>query len=126
MTVRRTRLSIAAAVCMLATGACHSWRTQPGPAPEAIGRLNGTGTVRVTRRDLSVLVISNPTVVGDSTVGSIGNPPQRAAVAVADVQRIDARRVSAAKTGGLAVGTVVLVSALVIAAAVVAVLTSWN
>jgi hypothetical protein len=122
----RSRFLSAAALLVLSAGACTSWRTQPGPAPEAIGRLNGSGTVRVIRRDQSVLVMINPQVVGDSIVGISGNAPQRVSVAIADVQRIDARRVSATKTGGLAIGTVLIVSVVAIAAAVVAVLTSWN
>ncbi|HYH82585.1 MAG TPA: hypothetical protein VEX86_22530 [Longimicrobium sp.] len=113
------------ALCMTA-GACTSWRMQPGPAPEAVARLNGTGTVRVTRRDMSVIVMSNPQVVGDSIVGMAGDPPVRAAVASSDVQRIDARRVSATKTGGLAIGTVAIISVVAIAAAVAALLGDWN
>ena len=114
------------AVLVFTAGACTSWRTQPGPAPDAIGRLNGTGTVRVTRRDQSVLVMINPRVVGDSIVGFSGTPLGHAAVATADVQRIDARRVSATKTGGLAVGTVLIVTAVAVAAAFAALLGSWN
>lgn len=123
----RFRNLSAAALLVLSAGACTSWRTQPGPAPEAIGRLNGSGTVRVTRRDMSVLVMSAPMVVGDSIVGiASSEPPQRAAVAIADVQRIDAKRVSATKTGGLAVGTVLIVSVVAVAAALAALLGSWN
>lgn len=122
----RKRFLGSAALLVLLAGACTSWRSQPGPAPEAIGRLNGSGTVRVTRRDMSVLVMRNPQVVGDSIVGVAGDTPTRAAVAIADVQRIDARRVSATKTGGLAVGTVLVVSVVAIAAAFVAVVTAWN
>jgi len=123
----RFRTLAAAALLVLSAGACTSWRTQPGPAPEAIGRLNGSGTVRLTRRDMSVMVMSAPLVVGDSIVGiSSSEPPQRVAVAIADVQRIDAKRVSATKTGGLAIGTVLIVSVVAVAAALVAVLASWE
>jgi len=123
----RFRTLAAAALLALSAGACTSWRTQPGPAPEAIGRLNGSGTVRVTRLDRSVLVMSAPLVVGDSIVGIASNgQPQRVAVAIADVQRIDAKRVSATKTGGLAIGTVLIVSVVAVAAALVAVLSSWE
>ncbi|HET7228423.1 MAG TPA: hypothetical protein VFJ16_00335 [Longimicrobium sp.] len=111
---------------VLMAGACHSWRSQSSPAPQVVASMNGRGTVRLLRSDQSVMVLSSPQVVGDSIVGTTGNPPQRAAVAIADVRRIDTRRVNAAKTGGLAVGTIVLVSVVVVAAAVAAVLGNWN
>jgi hypothetical protein len=58
-------------------------------------------------------------VIGDSIVGTVGDPPQRGSVALADVQRVDARRVSAAKTGALGVGALaVFASLLVVAAAI--------
>lgn len=117
---------LAASILMLSTAACHSWRPQSTPAPQVVEQMNGRGTVRILRRDGSVMVLASPQVAGDSIVGTTGNPPQRAAVAVADVQRIDTRRVSATRTGGLAVGTIVLVSAVAIAAAVAAVLGGWN
>ena len=110
----------------LLLGGCHSWRTQPGPAPEAVARLNGGGSIRVLRRDHSTVELRNPQVSGDSIVGMFGDPPVRVAIAAADVERIDARRVNAAKTGGLAIGTFLVVSIVAVAAVTVAVLASWN
>jgi len=127
--MRNTRLparSLPMLCLPLLAGACHSWRPQTTPAPQVVQQMNGRGTVRILRRDGSVMVLSIPQVVGDSIIGTTGNPPQRATVAVADVQRIDTRRVSATRTGGLAIGTIVLVSAVAIAAAVAALLASWN
>jgi len=118
--------SLAVSALLLSTAACHSWRPQTTPAPQVVEQMNGRGTVRILRRDQSVMVLSEPRVEGDSIVGTVGTPPQRAAVAVADVQRIDTRRVSATRTGGLAVGTIVLVSVVAIAAAVAALLGDWN
>jgi hypothetical protein len=118
--------SLAASVLLLSTAACHSWRAQTTPAPRVVEQMNGRGTVRIVRRDQSVMVLSSPQVVGDSIVGTTGDPPRRATVAVADVQRIDTRRVSATKTGGLAIGTIVLVSVVAVAAAVAALLGDWN
>ena len=117
--------SLSVALLLTAAG-CHSWRTQPGPAPDAVARLNGGGTIRVLRRDHSTVELRNPQVVGDSIVGLFGDPPVRATVAVADVERIDARRVNAAKTGGLAVGTFVIGTIVAAAALTVALLASWN
>lgn len=118
--------SLAASLLLLSAAACHSWRPQTTPAPQVVEQMNGRGTVRIVRNDQSVMVLSEPRVEGDSIVGTTGTPPQRAAVAVADVQRIDTRRVSATKTGGLAVGTIVLVSVIAVAAAVAALLGDWN
>lgn len=122
---RRVLRSVGAAL-LLSAGACHSWRPQTTPAPQVVEQMNGRGTVRITRRDQSMLVLASPQLVGDSIVGTAGNPPQRAAIAVADVQRIDTRRMSATRTGGLAVGTIVLVTVVAVAAAVAAVLGGWN
>ena len=125
-TLRSCTVRALGAACLFAAAACQSWHPQTTPAPQVVEQMNGRGTVRVFRRDQSVMVLSQPQVVGDSIVGTTGDPPQRAAVAVADVQRIDTRRVSATKTGGLAVGTIVLVTAVAIAAAVAALLGDWN
>jgi hypothetical protein len=110
---------------LLATAACTSWRPQTAPAPQVVSG-NANGTVRVIRRDQSVLVLHHPQVVGDSIVGDAGDPSRRAAVALADVERIDARKVSAARTGGLSLGIIVVGSVLLIGAATVALLSSWN
>jgi hypothetical protein len=81
--------------------------------------LAGARTVRVTRTDLAVLELTNPQIAGDSIVGAVGSPPARAAVALADVRRLEERRTSAARTGGLtlgiAAGTVLLVGLLGVA-----------
>jgi hypothetical protein len=104
--------------CMTAAAGCTSWHAQSSPAPEVVARMNGGGAVRVQRHDHSWVVLRGPRVEGDSIVGMAGSPPERTAVAVADVQRIDTRGVSATKTGGLAVGAIlILIAAVGIAAA---------
>lgn len=104
--------------CMLAAAGCTSWHAQGSPAPEVVTRMNGGGAVRVQRHDHSWIVLRGPRMAGDSIVGMAGSPPERTAIAVADVERLDARGVSATKTGGLAVGTILLlIAALGIAAA---------
>lgn len=97
--------------CTTGVAGCTSWHTQSSPAPEVVTRLNGGGAVRVQRHDHSWVVLRAPRMEGDSIVGLAGSPPERTAVAVADVERIDARGVSAAKTGGLAAGTILLLIA---------------
>ncbi|HEU4558253.1 MAG TPA: hypothetical protein VFS20_10400 [Longimicrobium sp.] len=110
----------------LSASACHSWHAQTGPAPEVVAAQDGRRTLRVTRRDQSVMVLANAQVVGDSIVGTTGSPPQRAAVAVADVQRIDRRGVNAFKTGGLVFGTLLVATAVAVAAAVAAAFGDWS
>jgi CubicO group peptidase (beta-lactamase class C family) len=119
------RFRAAPLALLFATAACTSWRPQTAPAPQVV-TANANGTVRVTRHDQSVLVLRHPQVVGDSIVGDAGNPPRRAAIAMADVDRIDARKVSAAKTGGLSLGVIVVGTILLIGAATAAVLSGWN
>jgi len=94
-----------------AAAGCTSWHAQSSPAPEVVARMNGGGAVRLQRHDHSWLVLRGPRVEGDSIVGMAGSPPERTAVAVANVERIDARGMSATKTGGLAVATVLLLIA---------------
>jgi hypothetical protein len=123
--MRRRSFSVLLATLALSTGACHSWNPQTSPAPDVIAAQPGR-TMRVIRRDHSTLVLANPQVVGDSLVGTAGNPPQRVAVATADVQRIDTRSMNAWKTGGLVMGTLLVVSAVAVAAAVAALLGGWS
>ncbi len=124
--MRRRALLVLPFVLALPAGACHGWNAQTSPAPEVVAAQNGRGTVRVIRRDQSVLVLANPQVAGDSIVGTAGNPPVRTAVALADVQRVDTRSVNAWKTGGLVFGTLLVVSAVAVVAAVAAFLGDWS
>jgi len=119
------RFRAAPFAALLAATACTSWRPQTAPAPQVV-TANANGTVRVTRHDQSVLVLRHPQVVGDSIVGDAGDPARHAAVAMADVDRIDARKVSATRTGGLSLGIIVVGTVLLIGAATVALLSSWN
>lgn len=123
--MRRRFLPVLLAALVLSAGACHSWNAQTRPAPDVIAAQPGR-TMRVTRHDQSVLVLANPQVVGDSLVGTAGDPPQRVAVATADVQRIDTRSVNALKTGGLVMGTLLVVTAVAVAAAVAALFGDWS
>lgn len=114
----RHALIIVCLCCAAAAAGCTSWHSQSSPAPEVVGRLNGTGAVRVQRHDHSWVVLRGPRMQGDSIIGMAGSPPERTAVAVADVERIDSRGVSATKTGGLAAGTILIfIAVLGIAAA---------
>jgi len=112
------RPALAAILFALSTAACHSWRPQATPTPQSIEQMNGRSTVRILRRDRSLLVLAGPRVAGDSIVGTAGTPPQRAAVAMADVERIETRKVSAGKTAGLVAGIYGVAALVVVLAAV--------
>ena len=105
-----------AVLLSLAAGGCTSWHHQASPAPEVVARQHGRGSVRVLRRDGSVLILQTPSVVGDSIIGVGGDPPRRTGVALADVQRVDRRGFSPAKTGGLVVAYFAVVSLIAIGA----------
>ena len=112
---------VTATLLSLAAGACTSWHAQSSPAPEVVARQHGRGSVRVLRRDGSVMILQTPSVVGDSIIGVGGDPPRRTGVALADVQRVDARGFSPTRTGGLVLGYFAVVSLIAIGA----VLAAW-
>lgn len=81
-----------------------------------VARQHGRGSVRVTRRDGSVIVLHSPEVVGDSIIGVGGTPSRRTGVALADVERVDRRGFSPVKTGGLVVGYFAIITLIAIGA----------
>ena len=101
---------------------CHSWQRRdvaqlrPDQAPAS----SGSHPVRVTHAGGSKIVLNRAEVVGDSVVGEVGKRSERAAVAVADVRRLEERRVSGPRTALLVAGVAVGALALLIAAAVAA------
>jgi hypothetical protein len=121
----RFRTFPALLLVLSATG-CHSWHAQAGPTPDAIAAQTGRGLVRVTRRDHGQLVLVGARVMGDSIVGQAGTPPQRTAVAMADVERIDTRATSAGRTAGLVLGVAVVAFAALLVAAAASLTPDWN
>ena len=75
----------------------HSiWKQLPlstGVAPA----ISSERPVRVTRIDHSEIVLEHPRIVGDSLIGDVGNPPERMALLLRDVQRVDERSESVNK-----------------------------
>jgi len=67
-------------------------------------------TVRVLRKTDVSVVLHNVQLIGDSIVGDAGEPPQRTAIAVSDVQMITTRQTdtSVATTGIKTAGIVVV------------------
>jgi hypothetical protein len=105
---------------LLCLPGCHTWQRrdvaqlQPAAAPT----ISGSHPVRVTHAGGSKLVLNRAEVVGDSVVGEVGKRSERAAVAVADVRRLEERRVSGPRTALLVAGAAVAAFALLLAAAV--------
>ena len=115
----RPRFSLLLSLLLVAQG-CTSWKQRPltaGVTPA----FSTERPVRITLSDRSEIVLERPRIEGDSLIGDVGNPPQRVAVALRDVQRIDERSVSLARTGGLVVGTGAVLFTVLFAVLVVAV-----
>lgn len=98
------------ALCIMAAGCTSSWEPQYGPVPQVAAAHTGR-TIRVLTRDRGTLELRNVQVEGDSIVGESGTPPQRVAVATADVTVITTPKTdrSTANTA-LVVGGAVLVA----------------
>jgi hypothetical protein len=89
---RRTLLAV------LPLAACSTWRVRPTPAAEAAP---GASLVRVTLVGGRPVVLARARVAGDSLVGEEGTPPQRRAVALREVVRVEGREFSPARTLGV-------------------------
>lgn len=101
---------VLAALCASAAACTTSWEPQYGPAPQVAAAQTGR-TIRVLTRDHGTIEMRNVQVEGDSIIGDTGDPPQRVAVATADVRVITTPKTdrSTANTA-LVVGGVVLVA----------------
>ena len=97
---------------------CTSWRTVPsstGVAPV----LSTERPVRVSLSDGTVIVLESPRIAGDSLIGNLGNPPERLAVAMADVTALDERKVSVGRSAaavGVGVGALTVLFGILILA----------
>ena len=104
---------------LLCLPGCHSWQRRDvaqlhaAPTPT----ISGSQPVRVTHAGGSRIVLNRAEVVGDSVVGEVGTRPHRAAVAVADVRRLEERHVSVPRTALLVVGVAFAVFASVVTVA---------
>jgi hypothetical protein len=86
---------------MALIGGCSTkstWKQRPLATNGALV-ISPEGPIRVTRRDGSVIVLQRPRVVGDSLTGDVGLPPERMALLLRDVQRIDERSQGVDKAG---------------------------
>lgn len=100
-------------IVFLMVGSCYGYARRPTPAPTPARR--ELGTVRLTLEDGGQLDLTAAFVQGDSVVGMTRQaPPQRQAVAVRQVARLESYGFRWARTGGLAIGIYVGVAAFAI------------
>ena len=96
--VSRVLLFSASLAAMLCVSGCRTWVPESPNRPELVAK-GEEGPVRIVRRDGSSIVLVAPIVADDSLVGSAQvEPPQRVAIAVADIQRVDKAKFSFDKT----------------------------
>ena len=78
---------------------CRTW-SRVGTPQEAVTRSQAQ-PIRVTRSDLSVVVLQSPMIVNDSLIGTVVNDSHaRVAIAMADVRSVETRRISPLHTLG--------------------------
>ena len=113
------------ALCLLAGACTTSWEPQYGPVPQVAAAHSGR-TVRVVRKSDVSIVLQHVQVVGDSIVGEVGNPPQRVAIPMDDVQVITVpRRDDSLGKTAIVTGGTVLVALLAATVATLLIFDDW-
>jgi hypothetical protein len=80
-------------LCLLTTACVRNWEPQYGPVPQ-VAAVNEGRTVRlIMKPEMPTVEMENMRVEGDSIVGETGQPPQRIAVATADVRVLSISKV---------------------------------
>jgi hypothetical protein len=74
-------------LCLLAAGCATNWEPQYGPPSQAASANQG-GRARLMMKDGSRIDLEFMRLEGDSIIGSMGEPPERVAVAADDVQLV--------------------------------------
>lgn len=112
----------AALLSLYCLGACSGWREVPMPSPGTMERVALGARARVTTGDFTTLVVRDAAFWRDSLVGWHGEAatPQRTAVPLADLRRVERRGFSSGRTllliGGIAGGLLVTIGVLQAAA----------
>lgn len=99
-------------LCLLAGACVRSWEPQYGPVPQVAAANEGRTVRLILQPGMGTVEMENMRVEGDSIVGESGTPPQRIAVATADVRLISNSRVdndSPINTTVKTVGAIVIV-----------------
>ncbi|HYN80168.1 MAG TPA: hypothetical protein VES88_01590 [Gemmatimonadaceae bacterium] len=96
----------AGAVVILLAGACQAWQSDQRPVPEVVQEQRN-GKIALTMNNVGWIVVRNPSLEGDSIVGTRtgGTVVQnsRTAVPVTAVSNVKTRQFSFGRTVGLGV-----------------------
>jgi hypothetical protein len=116
----RIKSVAALGLCLLASACATSWEPVYGPVPQTAEAQQGR-KVRLMMKEGGLPVeMQYLRVEGDSLVGFTGEPPQRLAVAVEDVQLILVRQADADAPVNTAIKTTGVVLVALIVASIVA------
>lgn len=95
---RGRRAAIAALLLLVYLPACTSWRVGT-PTPSAFVEREHPQRARVTRTDGTQVMVNEPTVAGDTLVGTLANhDATRVTIPLAEVQSVAVRKFSTGKT----------------------------
>ena len=93
-------------VVVLLAGACQAWTSDQRPVPEVVQE-HRDGKVALSTNNVGKIVVSNPTIEGDSIVGTrtgvTGVGTSRTAIPVSDVRSVETRQLSVVRSFVLAV-----------------------
>jgi hypothetical protein len=109
----RVKSVLVLGLCLLATGCVTNWEPVYGPVPQTAASNEGRTVRLIMQPGMPTVEMENMRVEGDSIVGEAGNPPQRIAVATADVRVITLSRIdndSPINTTIRTVGIIILVA----------------
>lgn len=131
--ILKTRASTAAGMTLvgmtllITMGACHSWARQD-TSPQTAVAAAGSGPIRVSRTDHSVIELKGASIVNDSLIGyaTADKSNDRVAIPLTEVASVSKREVDAGRTAGLAAGTVIGLIALTGLLAAIALAQVWG
>ena len=99
--VFRTTTFAAAVIVVLLAGACQAWTSDQRPVPEVVQE-HRDGKVALSTNNVGKIVVSNPTIEGDSIVGTrtgvTGVGSSRTAIPVSEVRSVETRQLSVVRT----------------------------
>src|SRR5688572_3161857 len=104
----RSRISRIAAgtVLVILTGACQAWKSDQRPVPVVVQEQRD-GKVALTTNDVGWIVVRNPSIEGDSIVGTrtggTASEDRRTAVPITAVRGVETRQISLLRTVGLGI-----------------------
>jgi len=101
--LRPSRFATGIVVVLLA-GACQAWKSDQRPLPEVVQEQRD-GKVALSTNSVGRIVVSNPTIEGDSIVGTrtgvtgvTGVGTSRTAISVSEVRAVETRQWSVLRT----------------------------